>query len=93
MRDPMDTSKLLVKRVVGVAGDRVRWDGSVIELNGRLLPHDPHPDAAALLTGGPDEIRSDLADATVLAETLDADRYPILLESDAQYPPDSVPAG
>jgi signal peptidase I len=90
LRDPMDATSILVKRVVGVAGDRVRWDGSLVEMNGRPLPHPPHPDAPALLASVPDDIRSEAEEPAVLEETLDARRYPILVASDTHHPPGEV---
>jgi signal peptidase I len=50
-----------------------------VQLNGQLLPRRPHPDATALFAGVPDEIPEDDEDYTVLEETLDERRYPIMV--------------
>jgi signal peptidase I len=95
LRDPEDAARILVKRVVGHAGDHVRWDGDLVQLNGQPLEHHPHPAAAALFANLPDELREDSAADAVLEETLDARRYPILAGVDHSHAPGDlvVPPG
>lgn len=79
LHDPAEPARMLVKRVVGVAGDRVRWDSSRLHVNDRPLPHRPHPDGAALLASVPDDLDDD-TNYTVVEETLDDRRHPIMVE-------------
>ena len=81
LRDPTDAGTTLVKRVLAVAGDHVRWDGSLVVLNGRPLAHHPHPTAAPLLAEVCAETREDDSDYIVLEETLEDRRHPIVVRS------------
>lgn len=42
--DPEDSARILVKRVVAVAGDRLQWDERGVVLNGVPLTQRPLPD-------------------------------------------------
>ena len=55
-RYPRDTSKSYIKRVIGVAGDRVRIEGGRVYVNGRAL--------------GEDYVPSDYSDSGSYPETL-----------------------
>lgn len=47
---PEDESIFFIKRVVGVPGDKVSWDGQQLTINGEKVPTQEHPDKQHLFS-------------------------------------------
>src|ERR1700722_7968836 len=42
-RFPEDESTFFIKRVIGVPGDKISWDGNQLTINGEKVPTEPNP--------------------------------------------------
>src|SRR4051812_43647805 len=49
-RYPEDESTFFIKRVIGVPGDKISWDGLQLTINGQKVPTQPNPKADYFLS-------------------------------------------
>jgi signal peptidase I len=92
--DPEDSTRILVKRVVAVAGDRLQWDERGLVLNGAPLTHRPLPEDDRWRMEVPIEIEATQSYAAV-TESLDEHPHRMLIGPDVVHEPGKivVPAG
>ncbi|MCC6846923.1 MAG: signal peptidase I [Deltaproteobacteria bacterium] len=92
--DPADATRILVKRVVAVAGDRLQWDERGLVLNGIPIAQRPLPDADRWHGEVPIEIAASQSYAAVI-ESLGDRHHRMLVGPDNTHEPGTivVPAG
>lgn len=92
--DPEDSTRILVKRVVAVAGDRLQWDERGLVLNGEPLVQRPLPDDDRWQVEVPTELAA-AESYTAVTESLGDRLHRMLIGPDVAHEPGKivVPAG
>lgn len=91
-RFPEDESTFFIKRVIGVPGDKISWDGNQLTINGEKVPTEPNPRKDYFLSlvseqdlNGPKDVYD------VFQEDLNHHPHPTFIKRDAfHYPAENV---
>jgi signal peptidase I len=85
---PEDESTFFIKRVIGVPGDKVSWDGTVLTINGEKVPTQPNPKADHFMDLLSDrEVSGGRDSYDVMEEDLNRHPHPTLIKKDAIHNP------
>lgn len=85
---PKDEDTFFIKRIVGVPGDVINWDGETLKINGNAIENIPHAQAKELMASMNDKDLDYERDTyTIKDEKLSGDGHPVMIKSDAIHHP------